>query len=544
MTTMDDMELLREYATRHSEEAFATLATRHIDLVYSAALRHTRNHHQAQEVTQAVFVVLARKAGSLNPRTVLAGWLFQTARLTAANYVRGEIRRVRREQEACMQSDPNHHTEESWRHVAPILNEIIGGLREKDRDAIVLRFFQGKDYRQVAAVLGATEEAAQMRVSRALEKMRKMFARRGVVLSAAALGGAIAAQGTQAAPAGLAATVVAGAVHGAAMTASTLTLAEGTLKIMAWTKAKVTIGAGVVVLLAFQQHQNAVQAQQIAAARQKLDGQAQALAAEESRAQELEQQTAGILETESSQQKDLERLRTRRKAAGQGSQSLAGAHAPSTLLAATLSDPDAREALRQQLFTASRTRWSPIIEGLKLDKQKAEKLVGIGADWGLKNLETAVAFTEATLTAEAAVQTEADTERDATSQIRLLLGDEGFASYQECQKEFPARTLVDQFNKQLGPFPISAIQRGALARVIEAEPTEVASGLAGDFTVRELVSPGGLDGRFEAQAESNQRILQAAAGFLSPEQVESLRLMQVSNMSAQKGTVLRILRKL
>ncbi|EEF59601.1 RNA polymerase sigma factor [Pedosphaera parvula] len=352
MTTMDDMELLREYATRHSEEAFATLATRHIDLVYSAALRHTRNHHQAQEVTQAVFVVLARKAGSLNPRTVLAGWLFQTARLTAANYVRGEIRRVRREQEACMQSDPNHHTEESWRHVAPILNEIIGGLREKDRDAIVLRFFQGKDYRQVAAVLGATEEAAQMRVSRALEKMRKMFARRGVVLSAAALGGAIAAQGTQAAPAGLAATVVAGAVHGAAMTASTLTLAEGTLKIMAWTKAKVTIGAGVVVLLAFQQHQNAVQAQQIAAARQKLDGQAQALAAEESRAQELEQQTAGILETESSQQKDLERLRTRRKAAGQGSQSLAGAHAPSTLLAATLSDPDAREALRQQLFTA------------------------------------------------------------------------------------------------------------------------------------------------------------------------------------------------
>src|SRR5512141_1440234 len=121
MPAMDDMELLREYATRHSEEAFATLVRRHIDLVYTAALRHTRNHHQAQEVTQAVFVVLARKAGSLNPRTVLAGWLFQTARLTAGNYVRGEIRRARREQEACMQSDPNDQAEESWRHVAPIL---------------------------------------------------------------------------------------------------------------------------------------------------------------------------------------------------------------------------------------------------------------------------------------------------------------------------------------------------------------------------------------------------------------------------------------
>ena len=284
---MDDMELLRDYATRHSEEAFTTLVTRHIDLVYSAALRHTRNHHQAQEITQAVFVVLARKASSLNPRTVLAGWLFETARLTAANHVRGEIRRARREQEACMQFDPNDREEDTWKHVTPILNEIIGGLREKDRDAIVLRFLQGKDYQQVAAALGATEEAAQMRVSRALEKMRKLFARRGVVLSATALGGAIAAQATQAAPAGLAATVAAGVVHGTALGASTLTLTQATLKIMAWINAKTVIGASVVVLLAVQHHQNAAQARQIAAVRHQLNGQAEALAAEESRAQEL-----------------------------------------------------------------------------------------------------------------------------------------------------------------------------------------------------------------------------------------------------------------
>ncbi len=540
---MDDMELLREYATRHSEEAFATLVTRHIDLVYSAALRHTRNHHHAQEITQTVFLVLARKARSLNPRTVLAGWLFQTARLTAANYVRSEIRRARREQEACMQSDPNDHAGESWRHVAPILNEIIGGLREKDRDAIVLRFLQGKDYRQVAATLGATEEAAQMRVSRALEKMRKMFAKRGVALSAAALGGALTAQGTQAAPAGLAATVVAGAVHGTALTASTLTLAEATLRIMAWTKAKVAIGAGVVVLLAVQHHQNAVQARQIAAAREQLDGQAEALATAEGRVQELEQQTAGILETVASQQQDLERLRARRKAAGQGSQPLASARATSTLLSATLADPGAREALRRQLLTASRARLSPLIGELKLDESKTGKLVGIGADWALRNLEAAAAFTEGTLAAEAAVQTEVDSEREATNQVRLLLGEDGFASFQQCQKRFPARSLVQQFDKQLGPFPISAFQQEALARVIEAEPPEVASGLAGDFTVRELVSPDGLNRRFALQAESNQRILQAAAGFLSPEQVETLRLMQVFNMSAQKRTVLRMLRK-
>jgi RNA polymerase sigma factor (sigma-70 family) len=544
MPAMDDMQLLREYAMRHSEEAFATLVTRHIDLVYSVAWRHTRNHHQAQEISQAVFVILARKAPSLSPRTVLAGWLFQTARLTAANYVRGEIRRARREQEACMQIDPNDRGDDTWKHIAPLLNEIIGALREKDRDAVVLRFLQGKDYRQVATALGATEAAAQMRVSRALEKMREMFSRRGVVLSAAALGGAITAQGTQAAPAGFATTVAATAVHGAVLGTSSLALTEGTLKIMAWTSAKVVIGASVIVLLAVQHHQNAAQARQIAAVRQQLDGQTKAMAAEQSRAQELDQQTAGILETERSQQKDLERLRARRTATGQGSQSPAGAHSSSTLLAATLSDPDAREALHQQLLTAGRARLSPLITGLKLDKQKTDKLLGIAADWGLKNLETAVAFTEGTVTAQAAVQSESDNDRDTTNQIRQLLGDDGFARYQECQKEFPARTLVDQFNKQLGPFPISAIQRQALARVIEAEPTEVASGLAGDFTVRELVSPEGLDGRFAAQAEANQRILQAAAEFLSPEQVESLRLMQVSNMSTQRRTVLRMLQKL
>ena len=313
---------------------------------------------------------------------------------------------------------------------------------------------------------------------------------------------------------------------------------------MAWTNSKIVIGASVVVLLAVQHHQNTTQARQIAAARQQLSEQAEALAAEQGRAQELEQETSGILETKSSQQKDLERLQARRKAAGQGSQSVAGARASSTLLAATLSNPDVREALRRQLYTASRTRWSPLIDGLKLNKEDTDKLLGIGADQGLTNLETAVAFTEGTLTAEAAVQTEADTEQDVNNEIRQLLGNDGFASYQEYQKEFPAQALVDQFNKQLGPFPISAFQQQALARVIETEPPDVASGLAGDFTVRELVSPDGLDGRFNAQAESNQRILQAAAGFLSPEQVESLRLMQVSNMSAQKQTVLRMLRKL
>jgi RNA polymerase sigma factor (sigma-70 family) len=545
MQESQDSELLRRYAREKSDAAFAALVARHVNMVYSAALRKTGNPAAAQEITQAVFVILAQKANRLLPHPALSGWLYQTTRLTAANFLRTEIRRTRREQEAYMQSLSRQTEPELWTQIMPLLEDAMGDLGEKDRNALALRFFEGKTFSEIGTAFRVSENAARKRTDYALEKLRAYFFKRGVTSTTGSIAAAMSANSVHAAPAMLAKTAAAAALaKGATASTSTLALVKGALKIMAWTNSKVVIGASVVVLLAVQHHQNTAQARQIAAARQQLNGQAEALASAESRAQDLERQTAGILETESSQQQDLERLQARRKVAGQGGRSLAGVHTPSTLLAAALSNPDAREALRRQLFTASLTRWRPLIDGLKLNQQDTDKLLGIGADQGLANLETAVAFTEGTLTADAAVQAEANTERDATNQIRLLLGDAGFAGYQECQMGFPARTLVDQFNKQLGPFPISAFQQEALARVIEAEPPEVASGLAGDFTVRELVSPDGLVGRFAAQAESNQRILQAAAGFLSPEQVESLRLMQVSNMSAQKQTVLRMLRKL
>ena len=545
MQESQDSELLRRYAREKSDAAFAALVARHVNMVYSAALRKIGNPAAAQEITQAVFIILAQKANRLLPHPALSGWLYQTTRLTAANFQRTEIRRTRREQEAYMQSLSRRTEPELWTQIMPLLEDAMGDLGEKDRNALALRFFEGKTFQEIGTAFRVSENAARKRTDYALEKLRAYFFKRGVTSTTGSIAAAMSANSVHAAPAMLAKTAAAMALaKGATTSTSTLALVKGALKIMAWTNSKVVIGASVVVLLAVQHHQDTAQARQIEAARQQLNGQAEALASAASRAQELEQQTAGILETESSQQKDLERLQARRNAGGQGNQSLAGAHAPTTLLAAALNNPDVREALRRQLFTANRTRWSPLIDGLKLNQQETDKLLGIGADQSLTNLETAVAFTEGNLTAEAAVQAEANTERDATNQIRLLLGDAGFAGYQECQMEFPARTLVDQFNNQLGPFPISAFQREALARVIEAEPPEVASGLAGDFTVRELVSPDGLVGRFAAQAESNRRILQASAAFLSPEQLESFRLMQVSNMSAQKQTVLRMLRKL
>jgi len=144
MQELDDITLLREFTERNSEEAFASLVQRHINKVYSVALRHTRNPHSAEEITQAVFVILARKAKQLRKGVIVEGWLYETARLTAMTFIRSEIRRARREKEAHVQNVLNEDESEVWRQIAPELDAAMAGLSETDRHAIVLRFFDGK----------------------------------------------------------------------------------------------------------------------------------------------------------------------------------------------------------------------------------------------------------------------------------------------------------------------------------------------------------------------------------------------------------------
>ena len=251
MHQADDNTLLRQYVENQSDEAFAALVTRHVDLVYSVALRQVGNPHHAEEITQAVFIILAKKAAQLLQVKALSSWLFQATRLTANNFVRSEIRRHSREQEAHMQSILNESGTGVWARIAPLLDTAVAGLREKERQAIVLRFYEGRDMRDIGMVLGASEDAAEKRVSRALGKLRKFFTKRGVTLTVTAIAGAVATNSVQAAPVGLAKTISAVAfTKGATASVSTLTLIKGALKIMAWSKMKTVIAVGVGVLLA------------------------------------------------------------------------------------------------------------------------------------------------------------------------------------------------------------------------------------------------------------------------------------------------------
>ncbi len=237
------MQLLQEFVARDSQEAFETLLNRHVNLVYSTALRLVRDPMLASEVTQTAFIILAKKARLLGSGTILSGWLYRTTQFAAARALRTEYRRREREQEAAKMQTEQSNSNSVWEELSPLLDQAMAQLGETDRNAVVLRYFENKDSKEVGVALGVNEAAAQKRVARAVEKLRGFCLKRGVAAPAIALTAVISANAVHAAPAGMVATT-ATALKGTGVAASTSTLVKGTLELMRWAKIKSAIFAG------------------------------------------------------------------------------------------------------------------------------------------------------------------------------------------------------------------------------------------------------------------------------------------------------------
>jgi RNA polymerase sigma factor (sigma-70 family) len=545
MQMLDDMQLLEEYAARNSEAAFSTLVSRYINLVYSAAWRQIGNREEAEEITQAVFLVLARKAKSLRRGTVLSGWLYQTARLTASNALRGEIRRQHREQQAYMQSTLNQPEPDHWTQVGPLLEQAMSGLSEADRNAIVLRYFENQPLKEVGAALGATDDAAKMRINRALEKLRAFFHKRGVTLSASALGAAISAHSIQAAPAGLSTAVIAAACQGSALTASTLTLAKGTLKLMAWTKINIAAGVAAAGVIALQWGEIRTQKVESASLQSQL----------QQASLQSEKQLAAIKELET---RDETMARSLRSVVRESTQSAAArkAPAPAPVLAANpsaashqgkglagimeniLNDPDYLKAIGEQQAQALKTQYAPLVKQLNLTPDQRDAFYKLITD----NVTNAMVQGMAMLSGSnnpAAVSAAADAQKGLEEQMRLLLGDNGAAQFKEFQATLPDRQIFDQMKASFTDNPLTDDQQQRLLQlminerknsVMAVDPNtgKPSVPLSGDASAQ-------MEQTIQAQDQVNQRVYQQAADFLSPGQLQSLGNSQTNFLGLMKS---------
>jgi RNA polymerase sigma factor (sigma-70 family) len=253
-----DLDLLRQFARENSQDAFTEIVRRHVNLVYSAAFRQVRSPQLAEEVAQSVFADLARAAKKLNSKTILTAWLYSVARRTAIDVIRKESRRQLRDQIAMEMTNMNA-TANDWTQIEPLLDDAMAALEETDRSAILLRYFENKSLREVGEALGTSVDAAQKRVSRAVEQLREFFSKQKITVGASGLAILISANAVQAAPVGLAATISAAAVlagtavHTSTIITATKAIAMTTLqKTLVATTLAVVAGAGI-----FEAHQAA-----------------------------------------------------------------------------------------------------------------------------------------------------------------------------------------------------------------------------------------------------------------------------------------------
>lgn len=260
---MNDWKLLRRYIEEDSQEAFATLSRRYVNLVYSVCRRELTDAQLAEDVTQTVFLILAKKAPTLRRSVILSSWLFQTARFAAQNARTREKHRTAYEQKAVTAMEQSLEAKDVvWQEIEPLLNQSLAVLKNSERDCVLLRYYQRLSFAEVGAALGLSEEAARKRVGRTLEKMRVFLTKEGVIIPSLALSGLLSAHAVKAAPPYVAEGIT--KIMISTLPGPISTQLEGALHAMKVVKLKIAAGiaAGALILVAAYPMLNLAQAKQ------------------------------------------------------------------------------------------------------------------------------------------------------------------------------------------------------------------------------------------------------------------------------------------
>jgi RNA polymerase sigma factor (sigma-70 family) len=541
MTNWSDQELLREYVSRRSETAFAELVHRHINMVYSVALRTTEDPHEAQDIAQNVFVALAKQAGELIDHPVLVGWFHHTARNLSTMAVRSAIRRRTREQKAgTMNEMLAGETDATWDTVAPILDIALGELNVTERDAVLLRYFESKSAAEMAGVLGISSEAAQKRVNRGVDHLREVFAKRGIQVGAGALVVLMTGHAVQAAPSGLAATISTAPLMMAAAHVPATNIFGKSIFMITTQKAAVGVTLAVAIGAAlYHTGQNAELKQQLRGLRQQqvssrtLLQQAQQERDDSSnQLVSLNKQLIGL--KLSQEQQELLNLRGQ---VGTLRQKLASTEANTNQstggFARMMKDPAAREYNRQLILKGIRTRYAPLFQELKLTSEQTEEFSQLFSQLYMSYGEIAAAQKGKNLTGEELDRLTAGANEEFGKKIQPILGEEGVKRMKEFTHEIPARTTVQLMNEHLGASPLTSDQSTQLLEVVKSEPYDLIHGIEGDMNPAFMGPPDQVQRYLDRLAESNQRMIEKSRAFLSEDQILALGTMLTNSVNTR-----------
>ncbi len=430
----DDAELLSRYAEERSQAAFAEIVERHLGMVYHAAVRQLGGDaHRANDVAQAVFIMLAEKANQLRGHPSLAGWLHTATRLTAANMVR-EIARRRSREEAAHSMSENQQTsahDEEWMKLRPVIDDVLAELATEDREAVLLRFFEGKSFAEIGERLRLSEGSAHKRVERALEKTRGRLTKRGI-FSVTALAGALGTQAGLAAPVGLSASVMTAAstatiAPAAVSLVATLTF-MATTKIMMGTAALVVAGTAF-VFVSEQRAERVARGAMAYANGQTAEWDAR-LKAERLRCEEADKKRR---ELEARHTAELRAVQDKEWAA---MNARTGVQDGAELLKRY---PELRDSVVSVSRTLERNQWEPLFRELGLSNEQIERFL----DLELANSRRVVGKHMFELFPSV------ESDRQIKENLKALLGENGYKLYRDFEKTGPARNFTNELASTL-----------------------------------------------------------------------------------------------